>query len=246
MRLRLQKYIAQSGICSRRAAESLIREGKVLLDNITIAQIGDSIDPNVESVTVDGQILRPKAKQYFVFNKPAKILCSKKDPSGFRCLYDLLLPSMQHMFYAGRLDFMSEGLLVLTNDGLFSNQLTHPRYGVKKHYRVWVKSIPNIDLFLSTIVSEGVNDEGEILRATSAKSISVNKGVQLIEIVLCEGKNREIRRMIKSFDGKIIRLKRIKMGPFCLNDLKPGKWRSFNQKELNFVQQISNTAHQKS
>ena len=246
MRLRLQKYIAQSGICSRRAAESLIREGKVLLNTHRIAQIGDSIDPNVESVTVDGQILRPKAKQYFVFNKPAKVLCSKKDPSGLLCLYDLLLPSMQHMFYAGRLDFMSEGLLILSNDGLFSNQLTHPSYGVKKHYHVWVKSILNVDLFLNAITSTGIVDDGEVLKATSAKRISLKKGVHLIEIVLCEGKNREIRRMIKSFDGKIIRLKRIKMGPFNLNDLKTGKWRSFNQKELNFVKQISDTANQKS
>jgi 23S rRNA pseudouridine2605 synthase len=246
MRLRLQKYIAQSGICSRRAAELLIREGKVLLNNNTVAQIGDSIDPNVESVTVDGQILSPKAKQYFVFNKPVKVLCSKKDPSGLHCLYDLLLPSMQHMLYAGRLDFMSEGLLILSNDGFFSNQLTHPRYGVKKHYRVWIKSILNVDLFINTIINGGITDGGEILKAVSAKRISVNKGVHLIEIVLCEGKNREIRRMIKSFDGKIIRLQRIKMGPFCLYDLKPGKWRSFNQKELNFVQQISGTTHQKS
>lgn len=244
MRLRLQKYIAQSGICSRRAAESLIRDGKVLLNKAIIAQIGDSIDPNIDLVSIDGELLHPKAKQYFIFNKPAKVLCSKKDPAGLLCLYDLLLPSMQHLFYAGRLDFMSDGLLILSNDGEFSNLLTHPRFGFEKRYRVWVKSVSNLNLFLSTITTDGILDNGECLKAKNAVKISSKKGVHLVELVLNEGKNREIRRMIKAFNGKILRLQRVQMGPFLLNELKIGKWRSFNQKELKFVNQISDTAKQ--
>ncbi len=239
MRLRLQKYIAQSGICSRRAAEILIGEGKVLLNQSKVAQIGDSIDPNIDSVSVEGQTLRPRLKQYFLFHKPPKVLCSKKDPTGLPSLYHLLPPALQHVFYAGRLDFMSEGLLILTNDGAFSHQLTHPSFGIQKHYRVWLKSILNIESFLNTITNDGILDGGELLKAKSAKKISTVKGVDLIEIVLCEGKNREIRRMIKAYDGNVIRLKRITMGPFSLKDLKVGKWRSFNQKELNFVQHIA-------
>lgn len=134
---------------------------------------------------------------------------------------------------------MSEGLLILTNDGAFSHQLTHPSFGIQKHYRVWLKSILNIESFLNTITNDGILDGGELLKAKSAKKISTVKGVDLIEIVLCEGKNREIRRMIKAYDGNVIRLKRITMGPFSLKDLKAGKWRSFNQKELNFVQHIA-------
>jgi 23S rRNA pseudouridine2605 synthase len=126
MRLRLQKYIAQSGICSRRAAEILIAQGKVLLNQSKVAQIGDSIDPNIDCVSVEGQTLRPRLKQYFLFHKPAKVLCSKNDPNGLPSLYQLLPSTLQHVFYAGRLDFMSEGLLILTNDGAFSHQLTHP------------------------------------------------------------------------------------------------------------------------
>ncbi|MDA7669619.1 rRNA pseudouridine synthase [bacterium] len=239
MRLRLQKYIAQSGICSRRAAEILIGEGKVLLNQSKVAQIGDSIDPNIDSVSVEGQTLRPRLKQYFLFHKPAKVLCSKNDPNGLPSLYQLLPSTLQHVFYAGRLDFMSEGLLILTNDGAFSHQLTHPSFGLQKHYRVWLKSILNIESFLNTITNDGILDNGELLKAKSARKISTVKGVNLIEIVLCEGKNREIRRMIKAHDGKVIRLKRITMGPFSLNDLKAGKWRSFNQKELNFVKHIA-------
>ncbi|MDA7533557.1 rRNA pseudouridine synthase [Verrucomicrobia bacterium] len=239
MRLRLQKYIAQSGICSRRAAEILIGEGKVLLNQSKVAQIGDSIDPNIDSVSVEGQTLRPRLKQYFLFHKPAKILCSKKDPARLPSLYQLLPPALQHVFYAGRLDFMSEGLLILTNDGAFSHQLTHPSFGIQKHYRVWLKSILNTESFLNTITNDGIVDDGELLKAKSAKKISTVKGVDLIEIVLCEGKNREIRRMIRAHHGKVIRLKRITMGPFSLNDLKAGKWRSFNQKELNFVKHIA-------
>ena len=148
MRLRLQKYIAQSGICSRRAAEILIAQGKVLINQSKVAQIGDSVDPNIDSVSLEGQTLRPRLKQYFVFHKPAKVLCSKKDPAGLPCLYQILPPALQHVFYAGRLDFMSEGLLILTNDGAFSHQLTHPSFGIQKHYRVWLKSILNIESFL--------------------------------------------------------------------------------------------------
>ena len=96
MRLRLQKYIAQSGICSRRAAEILIAQGKVLINQSKVAQIGDSIDPNIDSVSLEGQTLRPRLKQYFVFHKPAKVLCSKKDPAGLPCLYQILPPALQH------------------------------------------------------------------------------------------------------------------------------------------------------
>ena len=96
MRLRLQKYIAQSGICSRRAAEILIGEGKVLLNQSKVAQIGDSIDPNIDCVSVEGQTLRPRLKQYFLFHKPPKVLCSKKDPTGLPSLYHLLPPALQH------------------------------------------------------------------------------------------------------------------------------------------------------
>jgi len=239
MRLRLQKYIAQSGICSRRAAEILIAEGKVLLNQSKVAQIGDSIDPNIDCVSVEGQTLRPRLKQYFLFHKPAKVLCSKNDPNGLPSLYQLLPSTLQHVFYAGRLDFMSEGLLILTNDGAFSHQLTHPSFGIQKHYRVWLKSILNIESFLNTITNDGILDSGELLKAKSARKISTVKGVDLIEIVLCEGKNREVRRMINAHDGKVSRLKRITMGPFSLNDLKAGKWRTFNQKELNFVKHIA-------
>ena len=239
MRLRLQKYIAQSGICSRRAAEILIAQGKVLINQSKVAQIGDSVDPNIDSVSLEGQTLRPRLKQYFVFHKPAKVLCSKKDPAGLPCLYQILPPALQHVFYAGRLDFMSEGLLILTNDGAFSHQLTHPSFRIQTQYRLLLISILNIESFFNTIIKDGIVDNGELLKAKSARKISSVKGGDLIEIVLCEGKNREIRRMIKAHDGKVIRLKRITMGPFSLNDLKVGKWRSFNQKELNFVKQIA-------
>lgn len=238
MRLRLQKYIAQSGICSRRAAESLIKEGKVVLNGGHIAQIGESVDPRLDAVSVDGHDLRPLKKQYFLFHKPARVLCSKKDPAGRSCFYDLLPTSMHHLVYAGRLDFMSEGLLVLSNDGQFVHHLTHPRYGVEKTYQVWVKDIDRIDRFIHRVVQEGILDKGERLKANQARMISENKGVDLLEIKLLEGRNREIRRMVHAFGGKVIRLIREQMGPFKLQGLKSTKWRSFNQKEINYVDQI--------
>jgi len=240
MRLRLQKYIAQSGICSRRAAESLIKEGKVILNGNQIAQIGESVDPRLDTVSVDGRTLKPLSKQYFLFHKPAKVLCSRKDPAGRSCFYDLLPISLHHLVYAGRLDFMSEGLLVLSNDGQFVQHLTHPRYGLEKIYKVWVRDIDRIDRFIYRIVQEGILDKGERLKANKARVISENKGVQLLEIKLLEGRNREIRRMVHAFRGKVIRLVREQMGPFRLQGLQSSKWRCFNHKELNYVGQIFN------
>jgi len=238
MRLRLQKYIAQSGICSRRAAESLIKEGKVVLNGNQIAQIGESVDPGLDTVSVDGRTLKPLTKQYFLFHKPAKVLCSRKDPAGRSCFYDLLPVTMTHLVYAGRLDFMSEGLLVLSNDGHFVQHLTHPRYGVEKTYQVWVKGIDRIDRFILRIVQEGILDKGERLKANQARMLSENKGVELLQIKLSEGRNREIRRMVHAFGGKVIRLFREQMGPFKLQGLQSSKWRSFNQKELKYVEEI--------
>jgi len=238
MRLRLQKYIAQSGICSRRAAESLIREGKVLLNGTRIAQIGESIDPNIDTVSVDGELLRPKAKQYFIFHKPIKVLCSRKDPVGRSCFYELLPGSMRHLFYAGRLDYYSEGLMVLSNDGAFSNCLTHPRYGIEKRYRVRVRQLEHPESFVRRIVEEGIEDEGELLRAQAAEITHRDEQNIHLDLVLLEGKNREIRRMIHAVGAKVTRLVRYQVGPLKLDSMKPGKWRAFNQKELQFVEQL--------
>lgn len=238
MRLRLQKYIAQSGICSRRAAETLIKEGKVTLNGKHTAQIGESVDPRLDTITVDGQVLKPLKKQYFLFHKPAKVLCSRTDPAGRFCFYDLIPSSMHHLVYAGRLDFMSEGLLVLSNDGEFVHRLTHPKFGIDKCYHVWVKGIQNLDNFIQRIVHEGILDQNECLKAKTARFVSESRSVKLLEIILVEGRNREIRRMVKSVGGNIVRLVRKQMGPFTIQGLRSSKWRSFDRKEMNQVEQI--------
>jgi 23S rRNA pseudouridine2605 synthase len=238
MRLRLQKFIAQSGFCSRRAAERLIINGKVLLNGSHIAQIGQSIDPAHDSVCIDGHSLKPLHHQYFLFHKPAMVLCSKKDPAGRSCFYDLLPSSMHHLVYAGRLDFMSEGLLILSNDGQFVHHLTHPRYGFEKTYEVWVKGIDHVDLFVKTIVQDGITDNGEYLKASHARILSTKHSSYRLEIKLLEGRNREIRRMVQFFKGKVIRLIRQQMGPYKLEGLECSQWRSFNSKETNLIDKI--------
>jgi 23S rRNA pseudouridine2605 synthase len=238
MRLRLQKFIAQSGKCSRRAAETLIREGKVLVNHKEVAQVGDSIDPSVDTVCVEGKRISPKELVYFIFNKPLKVLCSRSDPQGRSCYHELLNTPIRHLNYAGRLDFMSEGLLILSNDGLFNHRLTHPRYGIRKHYHVWVNHTRGLNAFLHKVVSKGIKDHGEILKAETAHILEAKGDNVMIEIVLLDGKNREIRRMMSHGNTQVQRLLRFQVGPISLDGVKTGKCRSFNPNERNFVKKL--------
>lgn len=237
MRLRLQKYIAQAGICSRRAAEELIKAGRVTTQSGRISQIGDSIVPGVDRVFVDGKPVDTKAQQYVIYHKPPKVVCSRKDTQGRRTLYDDLPDQLQHLFYAGRLDFLSEGLLILTNDGEFKQRLTHPGFCIEKQYHVWVRGLSSHAAFHRDAVS-GIREGGDLLRAKRVSFIGQQKGLTQLEIILTEGKYREIRRMVHASGGKVIRLLRLRVGDIGLSGLKPSKWRTFHSQELQFVDQL--------
>ena len=237
MRLRLQKYIAQAGICSRRAAETLIKAGRVSTQSGRIAQIGDSIVPGIDRVFVDGQAVVTKAQQYVVYHKPPNVVCSRKDTRGRRTLYHDLPYQLQHLFYAGRLDFLSEGLLILTNDGEFKQRLTHPGFCVEKQYHVWVRGLSSHAAFYRDALS-GIREGGDLLRAKRVSVISQQKGLTQLEIILTEGKYREIRRMVHASGGKVVRLLRLRVGDIALSGLIPSKWRTFHPQELQFVDQL--------
>jgi 23S rRNA pseudouridine2605 synthase len=237
MRLRLQKYIAQAGVCSRRAAEELIKAGRVSTQSGRIAQIGDSIVPGIDRVFVDGKAVDTKEQQYVIYHKPPKVVCSRKDTHGRRTLYDDLPDQLQHLFYAGRLDYLSEGLLILTNDGAFKQRLTHPGFCIEKHYHVWVRGLSSHAAFYRDAVS-GIRDGGDLLRAKKVSLISQQKGLTQLEIILTEGKYREIRRMVHASGGKVVRLFRLRVGDIGLNGLKASRWRAFRRQELHFVDQL--------
>src|SRR5437867_12830881 len=136
--VRLQKFLAESGVASRRASEQIILGGRVAVNGETVAAVGLKVDPRHDVVTVDGQRVRARRKIYVALNKPPRIVCSRKDDLGRPTIYDLLPKEWRHLHSVGRLDYKSEGLIFLTNDGEFSLRLTHPRYGVRKNYRATI------------------------------------------------------------------------------------------------------------
>lgn len=218
-------------MASRRAAEKLILEGRVRVNGRIVQELGKKVQPGQDKVEVDGGLVRPKRKLYVAMNKPPRYLCSRSDPLNRRTVLDLLPPEWKSVYPVGRLDYESEGLLFLSNDGDFALRLTHPRYGVKKVYEVIVDGeVPRSALsqFLA-----GVESDGEILKATSAKILMYNERHSLVRMELTEGKNREVRRLFAACGLEVLRLVRMSIGPIKLGELPAGKWRTLTETEIN-------------
>ena len=228
--MRLQKYLAESGVASRRASEEVILAGRVSVNGEIVQTLGTKIRPGEDRIEVDGQPVRPRRKLYIALNKPPGFLCTRKDPLERQTVADLLPREWQHLSSVGRLDRDSEGLLFLTNDGQFSLHLTHPRYGIRKVYRATVEGRvdpPMLRRFLA-----GIEDAGETLKAERTRLISANNSHSVVELELAEGRNREVRRLFASQELNVIRLQRIQIGRIKLGELPPGKWRSLTEPEI--------------
>src|SRR5437016_3454008 len=161
--VRLQKFLAEAGVASRRAGEQIILEGRVEVNGETVSELGRKIDPLHDKISVDGRPVRAKRKIYLAMNKPRRLVCSHKDEAGRSTIYDLLPQEWRHLHSVGRLDFNSEGLLFLTNDGELSLRLTHPRYGVHKKYLVTVEG--QVKESILQAFTRGVFHDGERLKA---------------------------------------------------------------------------------
>jgi 23S rRNA pseudouridine2605 synthase len=233
--VRLQKYLAQCGVASRRAGEVWIRQGRVAVDGCVVTEVGVSVDPATQTVAVDGRVIRPESFAYILLNKPRNIVCTCQDPQG-RLTYQELLPDLPVRVYSvGRLDMDSEGLLLLTNDGELANRLAHPRHHVDKIYHVWCfRALDRAAL--ERMTGEGVESEGERLRMKSITPKGDTRGGWLYEVVLGEGKKRQIRRMMAGAGTKVLRLQRVAMGPLQLGNLKPGAWRRLTAGEVERLQ----------
>lgn len=229
--VRLQKYLAHCGVASRRAAEDWIRQGRVAVNGRVVTEVGVSVDPDTQAVSVDGRVVRPETFTYVLLNKPRNTLCTCRDPQG-RLTYQELLPDLQVRVYSvGRLDMDSEGLLLLTNDGELAHRLAHPRHHVDKTYQVWI-STPLEPSVLSLMAGEGIESEGERLRMKSITPKGQTRGGWLYEVVLGEGRKRQIRRMIAWAGPTVLRLQRVAMGPLRLGNLKVGAWRHLTAEEV--------------
>jgi 23S rRNA pseudouridine2605 synthase len=231
MFVRLQKFLADAGVASRRASEQIILAGRVSVNGATVVQLGTKIQPEKDKIAVDGRIVKVRRKLYVALHKPAGYICTRHDPVARRTIGELIPKEWDNLYSVGRLDKESEGLIFLTNDGEFSLRLTHPRYGAPKTYVVTVER--RVEPAVLQRFVQGVTDAGELLKAKSARLVSANNTRSVVEVVLTGGKNREIRRMFALANLVVLRLKRIRIGPIKLGELPAGKWRTLTEPEIN-------------
>lgn len=230
---RIQKVMADNGLCSRRAAEQIIAEGRVKLNGHPVT-VGDKMDVSSDVLVVDGQRIQtrgPSEYTYVMLNKPRGYVTTVKDDLGRKTVMELLADVKHRVYPVGRLDKDSEGLLLFTNDGDFANILTHPSHEVSKLYRVTLRPRATEDQ-LADLASGPVLEDGEKTLPASVRVTVEEEGRTVAEIAIREGKKRQIRRMCEAVGLTVIRLKRIAEGSLRLGMLQPGKWRELTPQEV--------------
>ena len=231
---RLQKVLASAGLGSRRQCEELIVEGRVEIDRKVVTELGTRVDPSEHEIRFDGEPLISSGKKvYLALHKPTGVLCTNRDPSGRPRAVDLVPPSEGRLFTVGRLDMSSEGLVLLTNDGDLANRLAHPRYGIRKVYQVQVAG----EVVPDTIarLRKGFHLAESFCRAVDVRLKSAHKKSSMLEMVLDEGRNREVRRMLARCGHKVQRLIRVAIGPLRLADMPSGAYRPLTKRELELL-----------
>ena len=236
--MRLQKYLARAGVASRRASEDLIRDGRVRVDGDIVTVLGTKVDPHASVVEVDGEQVQLEESRWIMLHKPPGCLCTRSDPEGRPTVYGLIGPEHQSLFHVGRLDYMSEGMLLLTNEGTVAEQLLHPRNRVPRRYEV-------------TVAGPIARDVGSRLRAgveledgpAWVNDFRVRAGPRpdqvLLDLSLQEGRNREVRRLMETVGLTIHALKRVAFGPLELGNLPRGSWRSLEQGEIDRLRALN-------
>jgi 23S rRNA pseudouridine2605 synthase len=226
---RLQKVLAAAGLGSRRQCEELILAGRVQVERKFVMQLGTCVDPERQEIRVDGVRLKRRRRVYYLLNKPTGVVSTNRDPAGRQRVIDLVPPDAG-LYCVGRLDKASEGLILVTNDGDLANRLAHPRYGVSKTYEVEVAG----RLTHQTLreLRRGIRLAETFVRMAEARVRRWRKQSTVLEVVLREGRNREIRRMLARVGHRVLRLKRIALGPLRLGDLPAGAFRRLGAGEL--------------
>lgn len=228
--MRLQKFLSECGVASRRKSEELIIS-RVVKVNGRVAQLGDKVDPHRDRVTVHGKpVKQVKEKVYLMLHKPRGFVTTMSDEQGRRCVADLVKDAPAKVYPVGRLDRDSEGLLLMTNDGDFSNRMMHPRSEVSKTYRVTVRP-PVTDDMLSELMS-GIVLDGRRTAPCTVEIIEKDDTRVVLRFVIHEGRNREIRRMCEAVGLEVVRLKRIAIDTLKLGMLQQGKWRELTEQEV--------------
>lgn len=230
-KIRLQKYLSECGVASRRKAEDLIAAGKVKV-NGKPATIGDKIDPGRDTVVVAGKKVRKSKKNtYIMLHKPRGFITTLSDEMGRKCVAQLIEDVGTRVYPVGRLDRDSEGLLLLTDDGEFANALTHPTHHVPKTYRVTIR--PTITEDQITALTTGIEIDGRMTMPSEVRVLEKKEGRVVLEIIIYEGRNRQIRKMCEALGLEVARLKRTQIGSVKLGMLKQGDWRNLTDEEVH-------------
>jgi len=232
---RLQKIISSAGIASRRAAETLILEGRVTVNGTVVTALGSKADPDADDIRVDGRRVKPRERRrYLILYKPRGYITSRADPQQRPTVIDLLSRAgvREYVYPVGRLDYESEGLLLLTSDGDLAARLTHPRHGVPREYHVRVRGVPD-DHALERLAKGVVLDGRRTERADVKRQAQAEDGSQTtLAFVIHEGRNRQVRRMCEAVGHPVIRLQRVRIGPIVDPHIRPGEFRDLDEREV--------------
>ena len=238
--LRLQKVLSQAGIASRRAAEKLIAEGRVMVDGKTVTEMGVKVDPAASEIKVDGRRIKSAERhRYILLYKPPGVVTTRSDPQRRRTVIELLSGVREYVYPVGRLDYDTEGLLLLTNDGELAAQLTHPRHGVERTYEAKVSGMPDEEALQR--LRTGIPLDGH--RTLPADVVLVNKGRRdrygIVRMTIREGRNRQVRRMLEAVGHPVRELTRTRFGPLAERRLKPGQWRELTGDEVKTLKGLA-------
>lgn len=236
---RLQKILAHAGIASRRASEALIVAGRVSVNGKVVTELGTKVDPDRDVINVDGRLVSKKAQgfTYILLNKPRKVLSSATDTLGRPTVLDLV-DCPERVYPVGRLDLLSEGLILLTNDGDLTRKLTHPSHHVEKEYQVLVSGKPSSEV-LNRWRKGGIEVEGQPVGGALVEVMKVESENTWLKIVLTEGRKRQIREVAAALGHPVRTLIRVRIGPLRLGNIRPGQWRYLNVREIQRLKQAA-------
>ena len=239
---RLQKLLSIAGVASRRAAEELITQGRVEVNGEVVRTLGSKADPSTDVIKVDGRRLRfDHRPRYILLHKPKNVVTTRKDPEGRRTVIELLKGVREYVYPVGRLDYDSEGLLLLTSDGDLAARLTHPRHAVERVYEAVVVGLPadeNLEKLRRGIFLDGARTAPAQVKRAGTVGRGRNE-LSRLQITLREGRNRQVRRMCASIGHPVRKLTRTRMGPIKLGDLRPGHWRDLTDREIRLLQEAA-------
>lgn len=236
--IRLQKILSQAGVASRRAAEKLMAEGRVTVNGQTVREMGTKADPATDDIRVDGRRVKPAERlRYILLNKPAGYVTTRSDPQRRRTVLDLLGGVREYVYPVGRLDYDTEGLLLLTNDGDLAAALTHPRHGVERTYEARVAGMPDHEALAR--LRKGIPLDGKRTLPAEVTSLNYDRGHGVLLITIREGRNRQVRRMLEAVGHPVDKLRRVKFGPISDRMLKRGEWRELTAQEIRTLKALA-------